>query len=266
MNSQEDETFTPTSEIILTSRKGGPAPHCVIPLHSEGAPQKTDQLIVSIGPRFSQEDSALQIKDLTCGRAGISLFQNLTYAIYPKEIIHIKGKNGCGKTTLLEALAGLLSPQDGSIIFQKKPLTCESFIYISVSIGFKKELSVLENLLFWAGISQTPCHLIQETLSLFQLDTLQDQLFGHLSSGGRQRLNLCRLFLSPKPLWLLDEPFVSLDATFSHLLEVCIKAHTQTGGMVILTTHTPSNLPMRTLYLEDFAPRMDPMEEKLYAI
>ena len=102
----------------------------------------------------------------------------------------------------------------------------------------KSSLTVAENLTFWADfLGQGRDHL-PNALAAFGLRPLADFAAGLLSAGQKRKLALSRLFAAPRPIWLLDEPQVSLDAPSLKLLDGAIGAHLAQGGIAVVASHT----------------------------
>ena len=84
----------------------------------------------------------------------------------------------------------------------------------------------------------------------FALDALADIPAGYLSAGQKRRLALARVAVAARPLWLLDEPTVSLDAASGEVLVAAINAHLKSGGMAVIATHVPMALePVQAIRL-----------------
>ena len=151
----------------------------------------------------------------------------------------LRGPNGSGKTTLLRALADLQPPADGKI-------TCapDSIAYAAHSDGLKQMLTVRENLEFWASVFGAGT--IDAAIDAFFLEPLLNRMAGALSAGQKRRLGLARLLVTGRPIWVLDEPTVSLDVEAVARFGETIKAHLANGGSALIATH---NL--------DLAARMD---------
>jgi heme exporter protein A len=140
---------------------------------------------------------------------------------------------------LLRLLAGLNVPEGGSLIFEggkEEATIAEQAHYIGHSEANKPALTVQENLNFWSELLGEPFN--PNATSYFNLSGLADDQALLLSAGQKRRLALTRLVLAHRPIWLLDEPSVGLDAASIILLQDQIKKHLTTGGIVIAATHT----------------------------
>ena len=183
----------------------------------------------------------LQISALACERGGLRLFANLDFSVAPGELLRVRGANGSGKTTLLRALAGLTQPAEGSVRWRGNPIVDDSrreMLFIGHAPGIKDELTVLENLEFsvqLAGLEDADCRKALQQLGISRLADLPAR---YLSQGQRKRAALARLALSGGvPLWLLDEPFASLDGEAMVGVSALCATHLLAGGIVVLTSH-----------------------------
>jgi len=115
--------------------------------------------------------------------------------------------------------------------------------YIGHLNALKPSLTVEENLRFWADyLGAGAAASIDEALAAFDLEPLASIPAGYLSAGQKRRACLARLIATPRPLWLLDEPTVSLDAASVRLLAECVAQHLAGGGLVLAATHIPLGL------------------------
>jgi heme exporter protein A len=119
--------------------------------------------------------------------------------------------------------------------------------YVGHADGIKKDLTVLENLRFALALNRPGPFSIEQALQKVQLAGYDDNLVQTLSAGQKRRLSLARLLITHTILWILDEPFTSLDKQGIELIETLIDAHVNQGGMVILTSHHDLSLPYTRL-------------------
>jgi heme exporter protein A len=117
-------------------------------------------------------------------------------------------------------------------------------------------LSVRENLIFWAEVfGQSD---ILPALAAFELEGLSDRLAGTLSAGQKRRLGLARLLVTSRPIWVLDEPTVSLDMASVEMFGAAVRDHLGNGGMALIATHIDLGLAdAKTLDVTPFIARAE---------
>lgn len=197
----------------------------------------------------------LRVSGLSCHRGDRELFRGVQFTLGPGEALVVRGANGVGKTTLLHCLAGIVRPALGTVDIggrgeEERPGT--DIHLIGHFAALKTRLTVAENLRFWADLNGE-CEVGQrDALALLGLDGLEDLDAGALSAGQSRRLSLARLVVTPRPLWLLDEPTASLDAGGERLLRALIEQHLSRGGLAVVSTHHKLDVAGRvtTLALE----------------
>ena len=185
-------------------------------------------------------DCAMRLvaEDLSCERGGRAVFSGLGFSLEAGQLLLLKGPNGSGKTSLLRLIAGFAEPAGGDIRLEggHGDLTLGQHCHlVQHQDAVKQALTVEENLTFWAGFLGGGD--IEVALAALGLDRLRSTSAAYLSAGQRRRLSLSRLALVPRPLWLLDEPSVGLDAASLQRLERLIAAQLAGGGLVIASTH-----------------------------
>ncbi len=194
---------------------------------------------------FLVTTSLLSAFALSCVRQDRVLFDAVDVTLAAGELLHISGKNGAGKSSLLRILAGLAMPDEGEVLWCGEPLShrqphsdfAQSLCFIGHLSGVQPQLTALENLEFWQAafqLKQADPYAVLATLGLAGLEDIPCQM---LSAGQQRRVSLARLWLTQAKLWILDEPFTALDQSAIKLLQQQFKQHLEQGGAIILTTH-----------------------------
>ncbi len=174
----------------------------------------------------------LSVSNINFERYFEPVFEPVSFALEAKGLLLVTGANGCGKTTLIRVLAGILHPTSG----QFKQRT-ESMGYVGHFLGIKDDLSVLENLRFMRDFLGTSSRSCDEVIKQVGLGRVSEQLARTLSAGQRKRCALARLLLSRTELWLLDEPYSNLDQEGVNLVDEMLTSHLEAGGACVLATH-----------------------------
>ncbi|RNF35649.1 heme ABC exporter ATP-binding protein CcmA [Paracoccus methylarcula] len=174
--------------------------------------------------------SLLAVHDLAVARGGIRAVEGVSFTLDAGEALILRGPNGIGKTTLLRCVAGLQLAVDGRIEMAE-----DSVAYAAHADGLKAALTVTENLRFWAQIFGGGN--VEQALTAMDLTALADRPAAALSAGQKRRLGLARLMVTGRPLWVLDEPTVSLDAASVERFAALVRAHLAGGGAALMATH-----------------------------
>ncbi|MEJ2360709.1 MAG: cytochrome c biogenesis heme-transporting ATPase CcmA [Gammaproteobacteria bacterium] len=191
---------------------------------------------------------SLTVSSLAAVRGETRLFSDLSFVLEPGQLLFIQGGNGCGKTSLLYILAGLRLAETGTVAWGGTDITQlgkqfhQQLCFVGHQNGVKAELTVWENIQGFQSLKTGKAGDIQACIDTLGLAGYEDSLAYQLSSGQQRRLALSRLLFSSQPLWILDEPFTSLDKGSVRFFESLLVAHSQQGGMVILTSHQALDL------------------------
>ena len=169
-------------------------------------------------------------------------------------MLQVQGSNGSGKTTLMRILCGLNDSYEGSIkwfgqeIEDQAASFFSSLLYIGHRVGVSKVLTPIENLRWSCSLKQAVSDKqIMVALKEVGLRGFEESPCYTLSAGQQQRVSLARLIISPASLWLLDEPFTTLDTKGVAMLEKIMQRQAQAGGAVMVTTHHSLSIPQLTI-------------------
>lgn len=190
---------------------------------------------------------AIETEGLTHKFGDFTAVDNLSLAIPEKTIYGFLGPNGCGKSTSMRLITGLLTPTSGKIrvLGMDIPAQAEELRlrigYMTQKFSLYEDLSVIENLRFIAQIYNVDSHTskqrINEQLSAYELNERSTRLAGSLSGGQRQRLALACATLHKPELLILDEPTSAVDPEnrrdfWEKLFDLCDQ-----GTTILVSTH-----------------------------
>lgn len=178
-------------------------------------------------------EAFLEARGLGIERSGRCLFSDLNLRLEAGDLVHLRGANGAGKTTLLRILSGLSRfGFDGEVRLAGSPL------FLGHNSAVKGSLSPRENLSWHpSGESYGDAKAIDQALAVVGLAGYEEVPAAQLSAGQQRRVDLARLYLSRRPLWLLDEPFTAIDVQGVARLQERFLRHVGGGGAVLLTSH-----------------------------
>ena len=195
----------------------------------------------------------LETRQLSCIRNDRTLFERLDLSLDAGEMLVVEGPNGCGKTSLLRILTGLRLADSGAVLWRGEAIDrlagdyYEQVAYIGHHDGIKHELSCLENLRLARAMGIPTSTDLDDILERVNLYAYGDSEVGSMSAGQKRRLALARLLATESLLWILDEPFTSLDRASMALFADLFEQQLQRGGLIVVTSHHEIDLPRQAV-------------------
>lgn len=182
---------------------------------------------------------------LSIGRGDRRLLSDLNFQVGAGDVLHLRGRNGAGKSSLIEVLVGLRPAQDGQV----QRVEADRLHWVGHRNALNPDLSLIENLQAWCTLNGVEARSIVPALERMGLAKLRMRLSRTLSAGQKRRAALARLLLVSRPLWLLDEPLSGLDAEGLAVLGQLMNEHVASGGGIVVTSHQslPGKLPRVTV-------------------
>jgi len=172
------------------------------------------------------------------------VLKGVSLALRPRQLLHISGPNGTGKTTLLRVVCGLLRPEQGQVSWFGRPISSVrsqyqgALAYASHEPALKGDLTALENLRFAVGLKRrVTAEELRASLERTGVAGCADLPARVLSAGQRRRVALARILSMRASLWLLDEPFTNLDAAGMELTGKLLQSHVREGGAALVVAH-----------------------------
>ena len=179
---------------------------------------------------------------MACIRGERPVFSEVSFRLERGDALTLVGPNGSGKSSLLRILSGLLKRADGTLAWDGESLDEDwpahrgRLHYVGHLDAVKPTLSVAENLDDWACF-RGAARAAPGALEALGIEELADVPGRYLSAGQKRRLALALVLATPAPLWLLDEPTVTLDAEAADRVATMIAVHRADGGIVVVATH-----------------------------
>ena len=187
--------------------------------------------------------ATLSADNLTLIRGERCLFEGLSFAVSSGEMLLLEGRNGCGKTSLMRAIAGMLSLEEGQIFWNGEPVLKQrqvfhgELVWLAHRTGLKGDLTMVENLHFEEALRTQSGRSREDVYRRLGIERLKRLPLRSLSAGQQRRVALARMLLAGVPLWLLDEPFTNLDREGRALVMELAGEHLAAGGLCVMAAH-----------------------------
>ena len=187
----------------------------------------------------------LLINNLSFSRNDNIIFQNLNLSLSNRSITQIRGKNVSGKTTFINVILNFLESKTGEIFWEGKNIKKNIFNFYNKTTFIMdhntctRKMTVLDNINFWSRLSSSKLTKDEIVLLLetFNIQKYQNTKTMYLSSGEIRKLELLRLILEQKKLWILDEPYNHLDDLSIEILNQTFIDHINKDGVILFTSH-----------------------------
>ncbi|MBO9522482.1 MAG: ABC transporter ATP-binding protein [Nocardioidaceae bacterium] len=185
--------------------------------------------------------NGVAVADLGVVRGGVEVLRGLTFEVGPGEVTGLLGPSGCGKSTLMRAIVGVQRITRGSVTIFGEAAGARALRhrigYVTQAPSVYDDLTVAENLTFFAAVLGGPRTRIDDCLALVDLGAQRDRVVGRLSGGQRSRVSLAVALLGEPELVVLDEPTVGLDPVLRRDLWETFHRLAEAGAAVFVSSH-----------------------------
>jgi heme exporter protein A len=164
------------------------------------------------------------------------LLCGLSVAARAGDVIWIRGANGCGKSSLLRLVAGLLTVTSGTIHSEGRMALADENMALDANVTLEAALR------FWADLDGASAEARHASLTDMDLQNLVHIPVRFLSTGQRKRASIARVLASNADIWLMDEPYNGLDSASCTRLDQAIIARVASGGIVLVAAHQPPSI------------------------
>ncbi len=177
--------------------------------------------------------------------------KNINFKIKENKIVGLLGPNGCGKTTTIAMILGLLKPSTGSVLINEMNIEdhrislLHKMNFISPYIELPKKLTVKQNLIVYGKLYSVKNlnHRIEYLANELRLENLLKKVTGELSSGQKNRVSLAKALINNPTVLLLDEPTASLDPETGDFIRTFLENYKKDKKIsVLLASHNMSEV------------------------
>ncbi len=201
----------------------------------------------------------VSVKNLTKSFGGADgkktvIFENVTFDLPEGAVLRLTGASGCGKSTFMNVMSGLIKPDSGSVFYgntdisslsesEKDRFRAENIGYIFQTFNLLSPFSVIENvfapLAFAGKLTKDYKEKALESLKKVEMGDFAAKMPYHLSVGQKQRVAIARVLFADPKIILADEPTASLDRASSELVKTTLLELNKSGKTLVLTSHDP---------------------------
>src|SRR5277367_1328930 len=199
----------------------------------------------------------LSVEKVHVWRGDRHVLKGVSVTLGARELLHVSGPNGTGKTTLLRVVCGLLRPEQGEVSWNGHSISGVRLEYQAVLAyashepALKGDLTALENLRFAVGLKRrVSTQELRYSLEQTGAAACADLPARVLSAGQRRRVAMARVLAMSASLWLLDEPFTNLDSAGTELVSGLLQEHVEQGGSALVVAHHELKLGCPVLRLD----------------
>lgn len=187
----------------------------------------------------------IEIRNIEKRFRHIQALKNVSLVVNPGRVTGVVGPNGCGKTTLIKAILGLVIPDRGTInvcgqLVDSKGAHRELVGYLPQTPDFPNNLRIAELFSMVEDIRGRKAPRLQELVEMFELEKSLNRNLGVISGGMRQKVATTLAFMFDPPVLILDEPSVGLDPVAAVRLKALIEAETKRDKTILLVSHVMS--------------------------
>lgn len=193
----------------------------------------------------------IEINNLTASYGKKEVLKGISLESERGECIGIVGPNGCGKSTFLSVMAGVLAPASGSICYYGKDALKNRVVfqkmtgYVPQENPLMPELSVYDNLRLWyPDKAELQKELADGFLQILGISEFADKPVAKLSGGMKKRVSIGMALSGMPPVLILDEPSAALDLVCKEDIKRYLKIYLERKGTVVLTTHEEGELSL----------------------
>lgn len=189
----------------------------------------------------------IEIQNLSKRFGKLQVLNNVSLKLNKGECVALIGPNGCGKTTLIKSILGMVVPDSGTILFNQKPInkdvTYRNHIGYMPQIGrYPENMSIGQVIHMIKDIRKSSTDEDNELMHTYQLESLSDKKMRTLSGGTTQKVSATIAFMFNPDVLILDEPTAGLDPIAAELLKEKIIKEKEKGKLIIITSHLLSEL------------------------